>query len=123
MSSSDNGDVMGDHGNGDCWVIKLNSAGILDWQRSYGGKNPDVGNTIKATPDGGYIVCGFSFSGDDDVTNNNRSGNVWILKLSGTGAIHWQKSFGGSLPDYGQDIALANDGGYVLTGNVNSSDG
>jgi gliding motility-associated-like protein len=123
MSSSGDGDVVGDHGNGDCWILKVDRIGFIQWQRSMGGNNPDVGRSVKATPDGGYIVAGFSFSANGDVQHNNRSGNIWIIKLDGNGKEQWQKSIGGSLPDYAYDIQLVSDGGYIIAGSTRSNDG
>jgi len=114
MSSSRDGDVTGDHGNGDCWMVKLTASGAITWERSVGGVNPDVGNCVKTDRDGNYAVFGFSFSADADVAQNNRSGNAWLFKISTVGGMQWQRSFGGDLPDYGQQLMLTKDGGYAL---------
>lgn len=120
MSSSNNGDVTGDHGNGDCWVVKLDQQGKIEWQKSLGGYNPETGYAVKTVPGSGYVVVGFAFSRDGDVANDSRSGQVWVLKLSKDGNLQWQQSIGGTAPYYGTDIALTRDGGYIITGRTNS---
>ena len=56
-STSNNGDVSGNHGNSDFWVVKLNSVGNITWQKSLGGSDLDIGRSIQQTSDGGYIVA------------------------------------------------------------------
>ena len=35
-TSSTNGDVIGNHGEYDVWVVKLNSSGSIEWQKALG---------------------------------------------------------------------------------------
>lgn len=115
-SSSINGDVTGNHGSTDYWVVKINSTGNLQWQKSLGGSNTEYGYSIAQTPDSGYIVAGSSFSNDGDVTGNHGSFDYWIVKLGTTGNIQWQKSFGEIEYDYAFDIKNTSDGGYIVSG-------
>ena len=123
-TNSNNGDVSGLHGESDFWVVKLSSLGVLEWQKTFGGSNEDVARSIRQTSDGGYIVSGWSFSTDGDVTVNQGYSDVWVVKLSQFGDIQWQKSYGGT---DGSDLAYCirqtSDGGYILTGETDSSDG
>lgn len=110
----------------DYWVLKLNSSGELQWNNHYGGENSDLVSSIKATPDGGCIVAGQSGSHYFDVVNsiNPISGDIpdyWIVKLSPTGTIQWQKSYGGLQSDWATSICITNDGGYIIAGNTNSN--
>src|SRR5207248_638871 len=106
-SFSNDGDVTGNHPNGnylsyDYWIVKLSNTGVIQWQKSLGGSGGDYANSIQQTRDGGYIVAGESFSNDSDVTGHHGTSNFpdyWIVKLSDTGAIEWQKSLGGSRND------------------------
>ena len=73
------------------------------------------------TSDGGYIFVGNSNSTDGDVTINNGSQDVWVVKINNTGVLQWQKSFGGSNLDYAHEILQTTDGGYVITANTTSN--
>ena len=95
-SSSNDGDVTGNHGGLDYWVVKLNSTGNIEWQKSLGGSSNDKAYAIQQTADGGYIVAGFSYSIDGDVTGNHGAFDYWVVKLNSTGNIEWQKSLGRS---------------------------
>src|ERR1700748_151305 len=55
-SSSNNGDVSSNHGDGDYWIAKLNSSGNIQWQKSLGGSDFDIARCIIQTFDNGYIV-------------------------------------------------------------------
>ena len=97
-------------GGSDAWVLKLNADGTVDWNRTYGGSGNDRADFIQQTPDGGYIVSG--------ITNSFGSGgrDAWVLKLNADGTVDWQKTYGVASSDWGSDIQLASDGGYVVVG-------
>ncbi|MBX2925047.1 MAG: hypothetical protein KF746_22790 [Chitinophagaceae bacterium] len=122
-TSSENGDVSGSHGGDDFWVIKLNSSGALQWQKTYGGSDLDYGKAIQQTADGGYIVAGSTLSTDGDVSGNQGAEDFWVVKLDGNGGLQWQKSLGGSGTDVATSIQQANDGGYVVAGYTSSNNG
>ena len=123
VTQSDDGDVNGNHGGQDYWVVKLNATGTLQWQKSLGGSNNDFVNSIQATLDGGYVVAGYSNSTNGDVTGNHGGYDYWIVKLNANGTIQWQKSLGGSNYDGAWAIQIASDGGYVVAGVTQSNDG
>ncbi|MEI6091024.1 MAG: choice-of-anchor D domain-containing protein [bacterium] len=120
---SNDGDVTYNHGYFDMWIFKLNSSGIIEWQKTYGGSNSDGAYDINLTQDGGYIVAGGNQSADGDCNKNNGIVDCWVVKLNSIGAIQWQKSFGGSLTDAASSIQKTEDGGYIVVGHNVSSDG
>ena len=123
-TNSTNGDVTGNHGGYDYWVIKLNSTGSLEWQKTYGGSGDDYAYSIQQTSDGGYIVAGYTKSNDGDVTNfHGGDGDFWVLKLLSDGTIQWQKTYGGTREDNAYSIQQTNDGGYIVAGHSWSNDG
>ena len=122
-SGSTNGDVSGNHGGPDYWVVKLNDTGSIQWSKCYGGSNQDYGASVIQTYDGGYAIVGYSYSTDDEVTNNHGNGDYWVVKLNDTGAIQWQRCYGGSGSEIAYSITQASDSGFVIIGNTNSTDG
>lgn len=126
-SPSTDGNVTGNHGNGDYWVAKLDNSGNIQWQKSLGGSNYDMPHEIQQTSDGGYIVVGESSSIDGDVTGHHdvagTYSDYWVVKLNSVGSIQWQKSIGGSSMDIAQTIAETSDGGYIIAGSSSSTDG
>ncbi|MEN6517896.1 MAG: dockerin type I domain-containing protein [Methanospirillum sp.] len=123
--SSQSGDVTGiNHGSRDYWVVKLNGAGTIQWQRLLGGGGLDGGRSVRQTADGGYILLGDSLSSaSGDVTGTNRGyEDFWVVKLDDAGLIEWQKTLGGSYREIGYSVQQAADGGYVLLGDSLSSE-
>ena len=125
-SDSNDGDVTGNHGGSDYWIVKLNSSGTIEWQKSLGGSDDDLAYSIQQTTDGGYIVAGCAHSNDGDITGHHgstRCTDYWIVKLSSSGTIEWQKSLGGNCDDIAEAIQQTSDGGYVVAGRLSSNDG
>ena len=123
-TNSNNGDVTGFHGGSwDCWIIKLDSAGNIIWQKTLGGSSVDQGYDIQQTSDNGYIVTCGSNSNDGDITGNHGGSDFWVVKLNATGSIIWQKSLGGTGDDLGSSVQQTFDGGYIVGGNSNSTNG
>ncbi len=115
-AETNTGDVTGNHGFQDYWIVKLDSNGNIEWQKSYGGTKVDIVTSIEITTDLGYIIAGYSESNDGDVSGNNGSKDYWILKTDISGNIEWQKSYGGHNDDNANSIKQTNDGGYVVAG-------
>jgi len=96
------------------------------WQKSLGGTNMDEAHCIRQTFDGGYIVAGYSFSADGDVTGHHgtgMNGDAWITKLDSNGNLEWERSFGGSGGDGISEIEQTTDSGYIMVGSTTSNDG
>ena len=126
VSQSNDGNVTGHHGNSDHWVVKLNNVGSIQWQKSLGGSDLDWGWAIEQTTDGGYVEAGASRSVDGDITGHHSTAggeDFWMVKLSSTGNIQWQKSLGGTFADLSYCIKTTTDGGYIIAGSSESEDG
>lgn len=101
-------------GGDDVWVVKLNSAGSVQFEKVYGGAGADTGSAVRQTADGGYIVAGRTASFGAGGTD------FWVLKLDATGAVQFQKAYGGASSDLGFAVAQTSDGGFIVTGQTNS---
>ncbi|MAP55327.1 T9SS type A sorting domain-containing protein [Altibacter sp.] len=102
----------------DLWIVKIDASGDITWQNTIGGSGDDYLLSIQQTTDGGYIVGAGSDSNiSGDKTENSRGGlDYWILKLDNTGAISWQKTYGGDMPDFDTYVIETSDGGYFVGG-------
>ena len=96
--------------NGDFFVIKLNSDGVVSWAKTYDGNNIDLAYSIQQTSDGGYIVAGYtySFSPSDY--------DALVIKLNSDGTVSWAKMYGGSGDEIAYSIQQTSDGGYIVAG-------
>lgn len=120
---SSDGDVSSNHGGYDAWVVKLNTTGDIQWQKTLGGSNGDEMKSIHQTSDGGYITAGSSISNDADVNGNHGSFDAWVIKLNSGGDTLWTKCLGGSGSDNVFSIRQIADDGYIVSGHTSSNDG
>lgn len=100
----------------DYWLLKLDTDGNLEWNKTYGGSKDDRGQSLVQTFDGGYALTGYAMSDDGDGSVNNGFHDNWLLKLDPSGEIEWEKSFGFSGHDHSYDILQTTDGGFFFTG-------
>ena len=114
-------DISASRGSYDFWVIKLNADGSLVWEKSLGGSGIEIASDITADPSGGFVVTGHSFSADGDVSRNSGEADIWVVKLSETGELLWENSFGGIAFDAAESISPARDGGFLISGTSRSS--
>jgi len=110
----------------DYWIIKLDSAGVKQWDRRYGSNQEDYLNSIQPTSDGGYILTGTSWSGTGwdktcGPTQSGTSRHGWVVKIDSLGNIMWDECFGQSQTtilehlEQGQETT---DGGYMFAGHM-----
>ncbi|MEO8404276.1 MAG: BACON domain-containing carbohydrate-binding protein [Chitinophagaceae bacterium] len=126
FTASNNGDVQGNHGGEDMWLIKIDRNGALLWSHVYGGSNLDEVRAITATPDGGFVLAGLTDSNDQDVTGFHIpvfiGFDMWVVKVDGNGNKLWAHALGGTF----DDVAIAvtsSASGYVVTGYTTSNNG
>ena len=98
------------------WIVKVDSSGNTLWSKNYGGSDSDTANSLKQTPDGGYIIAGSSNSNDGDITASNGNYDYWVIKLDSLGNLQWQKSFGDYMYDFALGIDNTDDGGLIVLG-------
>ena len=112
----------------DYWILKIDSKGDLEWEKSYGGEAEDAARSVLQTVEGDYIIAGYSQSKGYDITNpaeytDSLTYDYWILKLDTKGGLIWEKSYGGSKNDVAYSIELTLDGNYIVAGSSESNNG
>jgi hypothetical protein len=110
------------HAGGDYWAVKIDALGNDEWTRYFGGTFTDTPYDVIQTEDNDYIIVGSSDSDDVDILANKGSYDFWVVKISETGTLIWEKSFGGSQIDEARAIARSGDGNYVIVGDTRSND-
>jgi len=104
---------------GDAMLMKINSDGDVIWQKNYGGDKKDQlrdldGNTVSGrhlskTPDGGFLVSGYtnSFSEFTD---------MWVFKTNKSGLLLWNYNYQNEKEDYAFSAKQAVDGSVIIAG-------
>jgi len=94
----------------DFWLVKIDSAGNLQWNKTYGGTDADNAYSLVQTTDGGYALAGetgYDFDYGID---------FWLVKTDSAGNLQWNKTYGGNGLQYANSLVQTSDGGYVLAG-------
>ena len=121
---STDGDIKSTHGNVDLWVFKIDVNGNLVWEKTFGGNKIDTYGALASSSDGGYFLLGNTDSGNDgDVPANHGGNDILVIKMDANGNKIWSKAFGGSQTEYGNRIYSDVDGGCLVAGSTESSDG
>jgi hypothetical protein len=116
-TKSNDGDITDKTGNDfDFWLLKLTPAGEKVWSKTYGGSEDEEASSITKTSDGGYILSGYSRSIDGDVSENAGFLDFWIVKISSSGDIQWERSFGFPGSDRAYNVFETSDGNFFATG-------
>lgn len=116
--------LNGNSGLGDYWIIKTDSEGSIEWQKSIGGFGAEgIKTIINPTTDGGYIVGGISYSdiSGDKTENSYGYRDYWIVRLDSLGNIIWDKTLGGNLYEDFEAIIQTPDGGFLVGGTSDSN--
>ena len=124
-TKSNDGNVSFNHGATDGWLIKTNSIGELEWEKTYGGSNGDgIFRIFSADENNYYLLCS-SYSSDGDISNDPypESTDFWIVKIDSSGNILWEKILGGNILDQMWTGTPTADGGVVAFGWTGSQDG
>lgn len=99
-----------DHGNYDICLIKIDSGGSKEWQKTFGGMGADHGYAVQQTCDNGYIIA--------SMTNSFGTGrwDVYLIKTDSAGNLLWQKTFDRSAWDNCKSVQQTFDRGYIIAG-------
>lgn len=105
-------------GGSDYWIVKLDSAGNIEWDKTIGSIGTEFIDNIVQTEDGGYMLAGSSDSyASWEKSENSRGGlDMWIVKLNKSGKKMWDKTIGGNDYDLCSGIQITRDGGLILAG-------
>jgi hypothetical protein len=104
--------------NADYWLTKTTTQGLKLWDKRFGGSAMESLAKVLATPDGGYLLCGDSYSGigyDKSEASRGES-DYWIVKVDAQGVKQWDRSYGSSSYDQLKSAIITPDGGSLLVG-------
>ncbi len=99
------------------WIIKIDSAGNLLWDKKYPDEEPGKQfffDTAETTP--GDIIR----TGSNNV-NGAGADDLWLVNLDETGEINWEVNHETPYYDFGRSVIFTLDRGYILAGGTQSS--
>ena len=101
-------------GDNDVYLIRVNSMGDTLWTRTYGGDSEDLAFSVQATPDGGFIVAGWTTS------FGAGAADIYLVKTDSAGETLWTRTYGGLNAEFGHSVQPTPDGGYIVAGTTAS---
>jgi len=101
-------------GNADIWLLKTDTNGTMEWNKTFGGFTTDKGYSVQQTIDGGFILVGKTFS------YGYGSCDAWLIKIDQNGNEQWNKTYGNVQVDAGSSVRQTSDSGYIITGYTES---
>ncbi len=99
----------------DVYVLKVDSVGVFQWAKTFGGPNSDFGNDIRQTANGGYVIAGYTKSfgaGNDD---------AYIITTNASGNLNWSVCYGDTAIDRATSIDQTADGGFIIAGQTSAT--
>ena len=122
-TESNDGDVRGNHGGRDFWVVRLDEDGRVLWSKTLGGSYDESAFSVAPLPEEGLVVAGYSESNDGDVGENHGGKDFWIVRLDEDGNFVWGRVLGGSGDDWANSLIVLDENTIVVAGTTWSSDG
>ncbi|OFX17221.1 MAG: hypothetical protein A2033_00945 [Bacteroidetes bacterium GWA2_31_9] len=125
---STDGDISFHYGsstNSDCWLLKMDLAGNLIWQKVLGGSKNDAGMKIERTNDNKFVIVGYTNSNDGDISGyigNNPMYDYMIIKVDSNGVVEWEKTLGGSSDEQAVNTSEVINNKFVVAGWTKSND-
>jgi hypothetical protein len=101
-------------GNVDMWLVKTDTNGKVEWDKTFGGSENDGASSLTQTTDGGYALAGGTSSygaGGED---------MWLVKTDAHGDIQWNQTYGGVEADGASALVQTTEGGFALAGYTES---
>jgi len=96
-------------------LLKTDENGNEQWNKTYEFDNSTIGNSVEQTDDGGYIICGFLIS------SNQQSSSILVVKTDVNGNEQWHKTYEFMDNNRAYSIQQTNDHGYIIGGHTSSS--
>ncbi len=97
----------------DSWLVKTDSCGNVQWNKTYGGTDDDEAWSMVQTEDGGYVLAGYTSMGSPN------GYDFYLVRTDDMGNKLWENTFGGTLTDQAVSVVETSDGGYAIAGTTN----
>ncbi|MFI5172879.1 MAG: T9SS type A sorting domain-containing protein [Chitinophagales bacterium] len=110
------------NGGSDYWILDLDAAGNINWQKDIGGAANDMMHDIVQLTDETIICGGLSYSGISGDKTEPVSGliDIWLCGLDISGNLLWENTVGGSSDDLATSINECPDGNFIVAGSSSS---
>ena len=112
------------HGKYDILLSRIDEAGNVLWQRSYGGSLHELVSDVFANANGGFTVFGYTNSSDGDLQNKEGDDyDIWVFHINASGELIWERNIGSPMNhewiDYNHpSVKRTGEYKYVMAGTM-----
>jgi hypothetical protein len=96
----------------DFWLVKTDSSGNMEWNKTFGEKDDDYAYSLIETSDRGFALIGHTggrtFLGEEY--------DVLMIKTDEHGNMEWNRTYDGKSGDNARCLIQTSDGGYAFAG-------
>jgi hypothetical protein len=100
-------------GKSDFWLVKVDSSGNMQWNKTFGDQTADIATCMIQTNDGGYALGGYWLE-------NDASKDALFVKTDSSGNVQWTRTYGGAEGERVYSVVQTSEGGYALAGVTDS---
>jgi len=101
----------------DLYILKLNTDGLLLWDKTLGESGDDQVFSVKPTTDGGFILCG------QTQVSIDQEEDAFLIKMDTSGNVEWKRFFGEGKPDVAKDCIQTEEDGFAFVGTTVNQNG
>lgn len=102
----------------DMWIILLNKDGGIIWDKTIGCNADAYPTCATITPQQDFVIAGYTYGEGGDKSEPARGihEDYWVIRLSATGQLLWNKTYGGGQVDQPSGIVLLDDNTVIVAG-------
>ncbi|MHA1436361.1 MAG: SBBP repeat-containing protein [Promethearchaeota archaeon] len=97
------------NGSNDIVIIKYNSSGDIQWNKTWGGSEWDTGNDISIDSSNNIYISGYTES-------IGENGDLLLLKYNDQGILQWNTTWGNNRTDLAYGLTTDLEGNVYVTG-------
>ena len=99
----------------DIYLLKVDRAGNLEWEKTYGGDGSSAASALLLTAEGEYIVAGWR-------EQQKIEKQACIMSISESGDQLWERTYGDTAGFF-NGIDHASNGGFIMAGGIENEEG
>ena len=124
VTESNDGDVTFNHGGPDIWLVKTDSVGDMQWEKSIGSSSGDNPYDLNQLSDGSYVLAAYTIgiNGDFPAHYGGLNDDAWLVFITVAGQVDTTVHFGGTDDDYITEVLELENGDLQLFGSTSSVD-
>jgi hypothetical protein len=108
------GYTCANQGGYDSWIVKTDSLGSAEWQKTYSDSVDAQAMSLVQTDDNGFLLAGFTDS------YGSTGSQIWLSKIDINGNSQWTQTFGGKGDNGAFAVTKTDNGTYAVAGYTNS---